>query len=91
MYENYYINFSLPIFTSSIRLVVAVDDTFLKEKFKGTLFIASALDGNNKLYHIAFGIGDNENDISSRWFLMKLNDAIDEVHNLVSFRTSTKL
>ena len=51
-------------FISSIRSVIAIDGTFLKGKFKGTLFIATALDGNNQLYPVAFGVGDSENDAS---------------------------
>ena len=51
-------------FISSIRPVIAIDGTFLKGKFKGTLFIATALDGNNQLYPVAFGVGDSENDAS---------------------------
>ena len=51
-------------FISLIRSVIVIDSTFLKGKFKGTLFIAIALDGNNQLYPIAFGIGDCENDVS---------------------------
>ncbi|KAH9770671.1 SWIM-type domain-containing protein [Citrus sinensis] len=70
-------------FISSIRPVIAIDGTFLKGKFKGTLFIATALDGNNQLYHVAFGVGDSENDASWGWFLMKLKVAIGEVPNLV--------
>ncbi|KAH9658494.1 SWIM-type domain-containing protein [Citrus sinensis] len=68
-------------FISSIRPVIAIDGTFLKGKFKGTLFIATALDGNNQLYPVAFGVGDSENDASWGWFLMKLKVAIGEVPN----------
>ncbi|KAH9783654.1 SWIM-type domain-containing protein [Citrus sinensis] len=70
-------------FISSIRPVIAIDGTFLKGKFKGTLFIATALDGNNQLYPVTFGVGDSENDASWGWFLMKLKVAIGEVPNLV--------
>ena len=33
------------VYNASIRPVIAIDGTFLKGKFKGTLFIAIALDG----------------------------------------------
>ena len=51
-------------FSSAIRLVIAIDDTFLKGKYKGTMFVASCMNGNNKIYPPAFGIGDSENDAS---------------------------
>ncbi|KAH9782068.1 ADP-ribosyl cyclase/cyclic ADP-ribose hydrolase [Citrus sinensis] len=38
--------------------VIAVDGTFMKGKYKGTLFIATSLDGNNQLYPVAFGVDD---------------------------------
>ena len=51
-------------FRTSIRPVVAVDGTFLKTKYLGTLFIAACKDGNNQIYPLAFGIGDSKNDAS---------------------------
>ena len=55
---------SLRGFTSYIRPVIAVDGTFMKGKYKGTLFIATSLDDNNQLYPVALGVGDSENDAS---------------------------
>lgn len=72
-------------FSSAIRLVIAIDDTFLKGKYKGTMFVASCMNGNNKIYPPAFGIGDSENDASWEWFLTKLRDSIGNVTNLVLF------
>ncbi|XP_038713386.1 uncharacterized protein LOC120007256 [Tripterygium wilfordii] len=67
---------SLRGFRSSMRRVIAVDGTHLKGKYLGTLFIASALDGNNHIYPIAFGVGDSENNESWIWFFEKLRQAI---------------
>ncbi|KAH9679403.1 SWIM-type domain-containing protein [Citrus sinensis] len=50
---------SLRGFSSSIRPVIAVDGTFLEGKYKGTMFIATCKDGNNQIYPLAFGVGDN--------------------------------
>ncbi|RVW77004.1 hypothetical protein CK203_036885 [Vitis vinifera] len=47
---------SLAGFHTSIRPMVAVDGTFLKAKYLGTLFIAACKDGNNQIYPLAFGI-----------------------------------
>ena len=51
-------------FISSIKSVIVVDDMFFKGKFKGILFIVTALDGNNQLYPVIFCISDCENDAS---------------------------
>ena len=62
---------------------VAVDETFLKCKYQGTLFIATSLDGNNQVYPLVFGIGDSENDQSWHWFFTKLHGLIGEISDLV--------
>ncbi|RVW28678.1 hypothetical protein CK203_081360 [Vitis vinifera] len=62
--------------------LVAVDGTFLKAKYLGTLFIAACKDGNNQIYPLAFGIGDSENDASWEWFLQKLHDALGHIDDL---------
>ncbi|RVW82952.1 hypothetical protein CK203_038338 [Vitis vinifera] len=73
---------SLVGFHTSIRLVIAVDGTFLKAKYLGTLFIAACKDGNNQIYPSAFGIADSENDASWEWFLQKLHDALGHIDDL---------
>ncbi|RVW41866.1 hypothetical protein CK203_104740 [Vitis vinifera] len=73
---------SLVGFHTSIRPVIAVDGTFLKAKYLGTLFIATCKDGNNQIYPLAFGIGDLENDASWEWFLQKLHDALGHIDDL---------
>ncbi|WKA02277.1 hypothetical protein VitviT2T_020488 [Vitis vinifera] len=79
---------SLAGFHTSIRPVVAIDRTFLKAKYLGTLFIAPCKDGNNQIYPLAFGIGDSENDASWEWFLQKLHDALGHIDDLfvISYR-----
>ncbi|XP_038717254.1 uncharacterized protein LOC120010540 [Tripterygium wilfordii] len=67
---------SLRGFQSSMRLVIVVDGTHLKGKYLGTLFVATALDENEQIYPVAFGIGDYENNASWQWFFKKLRDAI---------------
>ena len=62
--DNQFKYFFMPIGTSlvgfhtSIRHVVAVDGTFLKAKFLGTLFIVVCKDGNNHIYPLTFRTGD---------------------------------
>ena len=49
---------------NKLRPVVAVDGMHLKRKYKGTLFVAACLDGNEQIYPLAFGVGDTENEQS---------------------------
>ncbi|KAK3182720.1 hypothetical protein Dsin_030006 [Dipteronia sinensis] len=51
-------------FRRCMRHVVAVDGTHLKGRFEGTMFVATAQDGNEHVYPIAFGYGDSENNLS---------------------------
>ena len=49
-------------FCTCCRLAIVIDGTHLKEKYKGILFIATAMDGNDQIFPIAFGVGHLEND-----------------------------
>ncbi|XP_062113898.1 uncharacterized protein LOC133824895 [Humulus lupulus] len=57
------------------RPVIVVDETFLKAKHSRILFTACAKDANDKIFPLAFGISDFDNDASWDWFLTKLRDA----------------
>ena len=70
-------------FLSSIRPVIAVDGMFLKGKYRGSMFVVAANDGNNQIYPLAFGIMDSENDQSWCLFTTKLRSYIGEVPDLV--------
>ncbi|XP_020413017.1 uncharacterized protein LOC109947442 [Prunus persica] len=70
-------------FHSVIRPGIALDGTFLKGKYLGTLFVATCKDGNNQIYPLAFEVGDSENDASWNWFLTKLRGAIGHIDDLV--------
>ncbi|XP_010481178.1 PREDICTED: uncharacterized protein LOC104760023 [Camelina sativa] len=69
-------------FYKKIRKVIVVDGTFLKNKYKGVLLVATSIDGNSNLYPIAFGIADSENDASWEWFLMQLKVVIADDKDL---------
>ncbi|CAN6712422.1 unnamed protein product [Malus baccata var. baccata] len=66
-------------FQGSMRHVVAVDGTFLKGKYLGTLFFVVCHDGQNQIYPLVFSVGDSENDTSWTWFLTKLRSAIRDL------------
>ncbi|XP_010507504.1 PREDICTED: uncharacterized protein LOC104784138 [Camelina sativa] len=69
-------------FYKAMRKVIVVDGTFLKNKYKGVLLVATAVDGNSNLYPIAFGIADSENDCSWKWFFMQLKMVIADEEGL---------
>ncbi|WZZ31310.1 hypothetical protein YC2023_014711 [Brassica napus] len=43
-------------FNNAMRRVIVVDGTFLKNKYRGVLLVATDVDGNSNLYPIAFGL-----------------------------------
>ncbi|XP_010468357.1 PREDICTED: uncharacterized protein LOC104748409 [Camelina sativa] len=65
-----------------MRKVIVVDGTFLKNKYKGVLLVATAVDGNSNLYLITFEIANSENDCSWEWFFMQLKMVIADEEGL---------
>ncbi|KAK2649050.1 hypothetical protein Ddye_016539 [Dipteronia dyeriana] len=63
--------------------VIAVDGTYLKGRFMGTMLVATAQDGNEQVYPIAFRNGDSENNLSWEWFLDFLKGALGHIDDLV--------
>ncbi|XP_058194215.1 uncharacterized protein LOC131310955 [Rhododendron vialii] len=55
------------------RPLLALDGTFLKGRYIGTLFGAIGKDGDQGLFPVAFGIADSETDENWLWFLRKLS------------------
>ncbi|XP_077231923.1 uncharacterized protein LOC143865428 [Tasmannia lanceolata] len=49
--------------------LVLVDGTHLRGKYHGVLLIACGVNGNNRLFTLAFAIVENENEDSWSWFL----------------------
>lgn len=70
-------------FCKTIRLVIAIDDTFGKGKYWGTLFMAAITNGNSQIYLVTFYVIDYENNASWEYILLKLWDAIVPIENLV--------
>ncbi|XP_010467673.1 PREDICTED: uncharacterized protein LOC104747692 [Camelina sativa] len=68
-------------FYKGMRKVIVVDGTFLKNKYKGVLLVATAVDGNSNLYPIAFGIADSENDSSWAWHV-SISKSLDKIYPL---------
>ncbi|XP_024046531.1 uncharacterized protein LOC112100895 [Citrus clementina] len=74
---------SIKGFMQYIRHVIAVDGTHLKGLYRGSMFVATCLDGNNQFYPLAIGIMDSENNDALEWFMMKLHGVIGDRPELV--------
>ncbi|CAA7031616.1 unnamed protein product [Microthlaspi erraticum] len=66
-----------------LRLMLKTDGTFLKGKYKGTLLVATAQDGNSQIFPLAFGVVDSENDASWEWFFTQLKTVVPDDPRLV--------
>ncbi|KAK0572691.1 hypothetical protein LWI29_035514 [Acer saccharum] len=63
--------------------VVSIDATHLTGSLKGVLLIASAKDGDSKIYPLAFGFAASECKGSWTWFLSELKKGIGSPQDLV--------
>lgn len=63
--------------------VVIVDGTFLNATYKGTLLVATSQDAEGKIFPLAFGVADSENDNSWEWFFDKFRKAFGIRENMI--------
>ncbi|XP_023644446.1 uncharacterized protein LOC111832369 [Capsella rubella] len=68
---------------NSMRKVIIVDATSIKNVYGGVLIVASAKDPDHHHYPIAFGVVDSENNASWTWFFSKLKSIIPDFTELV--------
>ena len=47
---------------TTCRPVLVIDGTHFKRKYKGILYVAAAMNGNEQIFPIVFGVRDLEND-----------------------------
>ncbi|XP_022008107.1 uncharacterized protein LOC110907431 [Helianthus annuus] len=73
---------SIRTFICNLRPVVIIDATHLKGEFKGTLFLAVGMDGNNQNLPISYGIGKSEDGEYWTWFMSKLRECIGEIPDM---------
>ncbi|XP_043710530.1 uncharacterized protein LOC122659491 [Telopea speciosissima] len=65
-------------FVNGCRKFVGLDGCHLKGRFGGVLLSAVAVDGNNSIFPLAFGVVEIENKSSWRVFLDCLHDALGD-------------
>jgi len=69
-------------FLTGCRPYLGVDSTHLTGKYNGQLAAATAIDGHNWMYPVAYGIFYKETKADWTWFLMQLKRSIGTPHEL---------
>ncbi|KAJ7957692.1 Protein FAR1-RELATED SEQUENCE like [Quillaja saponaria] len=77
-FQHLFVSFraSLKGFETGCRPLLFLDSTSLKSKYQEDLLTATALDGDDSAFPVAFAIVDNENDDNWRWFLEQLSHVV---------------
>lgn len=58
------------------RPLIFLDSTLLYSKYQGTLLAATAADGNDDFFPVAFAVVDEETENNWHWFLSQLKSAL---------------
>jgi len=66
-------------FLEGCRPYLSIDSTALNGRWCGHLAAATALDGHNWMYHVAFGFIDGETTENWEWFMTQLHKAIGDL------------
>ena len=65
------------------HLVIIVDGTFMKANYRGTFLSACAMDTNQQIFPLVFGVGPLESIDSRKFFFTKLKKAIRDRDDLI--------
>ncbi|KAE8672908.1 Squalene epoxidase 3 [Hibiscus syriacus] len=69
-------------FITCMHPVIIVDGAHLKGRYLGVNLLAVAMDANNGILPIAYGVGKSETSDSWTWFMGHLRDCIGPISNL---------
>jgi zinc finger SWIM domain-containing protein 3 len=69
-------------FLNGCRPIIFLDSTSAKSRYREILLTATALDGNDGFFPLAFAIVDDDSTDSWQWFLEKLKSAIPSSQTL---------
>ncbi|CAI9107687.1 OLC1v1007101C1 [Oldenlandia corymbosa var. corymbosa] len=74
-FHRLFISFQASIFgfLNACRPLIGLDRTVLKNKYLGTMLLATSFDGDGALFPLAFAVVDEENDDNWMWFLSELH------------------
>lgn len=76
---------SLCGFIQGCRPLLFLDSTPLKSKYQGSLLAATAADGDDGVFPVAFAVVDAETDDNWHWFLIQLKSALSEYTCPITF------
>ena len=68
-----------------MRPVIILDAAYLKGDFLGTNYLAVAMDGDNHILPLAYGVGKAEDTVSWTWFLEQLKECIKDKAESLTF------
>ncbi|GAB2246365.1 hypothetical protein Droror1_Dr00001858 [Drosera rotundifolia] len=63
-------------FEQGCRPLLFLDSIAVKSKYQGTLLAATAADGDDAAFPVAFAVVDSETDDNWRWFVLQLKSAL---------------
>ncbi|XVF21993.1 hypothetical protein REPUB_Repub12eG0136400 [Reevesia pubescens] len=74
---------SLHGFKNGCRPLLFLDTMTIKSKYQSELLTATALDGNDGIFPVAFAVVDAVNDDNWHWFLVQLKSALSTLQPLM--------
>ncbi|KAL8116946.1 uncharacterized protein LOC141668597 [Apium graveolens] len=69
-------------FQNGCRPLLFLDSVTLNSKYQGMLLTATAADGNDGVFPVAFAVVDAETNDNWHWFLVQLRNALSDCHGI---------
>ncbi|KAF7836865.1 Protein FAR1-RELATED SEQUENCE 4 [Senna tora] len=83
-FHRFFVSFHASIsgFQRGCRPLLFLDSTPLNTKYQGELLAATAVDGSDGIFPVAFAVVDAENEDNWHWFLQELKSAISTTQQI---------